>query len=252
MGRIASTGLPAWLRIVVVAGLAAVIAGAGFLSWRWYVRPITLTIAVGSLDGEATRIVSALASRLAATNAKARLKVVEAAGPLDAANQFSSGKTDLAVVRGDVGDLSQAQAVVVLTHAVLLLVAPPGSPITDMAGLKRGTVGVVGGEANRKIVRVLTDEYDLARANVTFKDLAPADTRRALDSKEVRAILVVIPLTEKYLSSLRGLFPQNSKTSPVLIPSNPPAPLPRRSGPMKVLTCRRARCAAHRRSPAMT
>ena len=217
MGRIASTGLPAWLRIVVVAGLAAVIAGAGFLSWRWYVRPTTLTIAVGSLDGEATRIVSALASRLAATNAKARLKVVEAAGPLDAANQFSSGKTDLAVVRGDVGDLSQAQAVVVLTHAVLLLVAPPGSPITDMAGLKRGTVGVVGGEANRKFVRVLTDEYDLARANVTFKDLAPADTRRAIDSKEVRAILVVIPLTEKYLSSLRGLFAQNSKTSPVLI-----------------------------------
>lgn len=217
MDRIASTGLPAWLRIVVVAGVAAVIAGAGFLSWRWYVRPVTLTIAVGSLDGEATRIVSALASRLAATNAKARLKVVEAAGPLDAANQFSSGKTDLAVVRGDVGDLSQAQAVVVLTHAVLLLVAPPGSPITDMAGLKRGTVGVVGGEANRKFVRVLTDEYDLARANVTFKDLAPADTRRAIDSKEVRAILVVIPLTEKYLSSLRGLFAQNSKTSPVLI-----------------------------------
>lgn len=50
MGRIASTGLPAWLRIVVVAGLAAVIAGAGFLSWRWYVRPVTLTIAVGSAD----------------------------------------------------------------------------------------------------------------------------------------------------------------------------------------------------------
>ena len=213
MGRIASTGLPAWLRIVVVAGLAAVIAGAGFLSWRWYVRPVTLTIAVGSLDGEATQNRVRPGQPACCHECQGTPQGRRGRGPLDAANQFSSGKTDLAVVRGDVGDLSQAQAVVVLTHAVLLLVAPPGSPITDMAGLKRGTVGVVGGEANRKFVRVLTDEYDLARANVTFKDLAPADTRRAINSKEVRAILVVIPLTEKYLSSLRGLFAQNSKTS---------------------------------------
>jgi len=122
------------------------------------------------------------------------------------------------VVRGDVGDLSQAQAVVILAHAVVLLVAPPGSPITDMAGLKRLTVGVVGGEMNRKVVSVLTDEYDLGRANVTFRNLAPADTRRALDAKEVRAILIVVPLAEKYLTLLRGLFPQNPKSAPVLIP----------------------------------
>ena len=34
----------------------------------------------------------------------------------------------------------------------------------------------------------------------------------------MRAILFVIPLTEKYLSLVRGLFPQNTKTAPVLIP----------------------------------
>ena len=131
---------------------------------------------------------------------------------------FSSDKTDLAVVRGDVGDLSQAQAVVILAHAVVLLVAPPGSSITDIAGLKRVTVGVVGGETNRKVVSALTEEYDLGRANVTFRNLAPAETRRALETKEVRAVLVVVPLAEKYLALLRGLFPQNPKSAPVLIP----------------------------------
>ena len=161
---------------------------------------------------------SALASRLAAMNARVRLVVKDTPGTLEAAEMFSSGKTDLAVVRGDVGDLSQAQAVVVLAHAVVLLVAPPGSPFTDMAGLKRATVGVVGGDTNRKVVRVLTDEYDLGRANVTFKNLAPSETRRALDSKEVRAILVVVPLAEKYLLLLRGFFPQGPKIAPVLIP----------------------------------
>ena len=161
---------------------------------------------------------SALASRLAAANAPVRLKLVETTTALEAAELFSSNNTDLAVVRGDVGDLSQAQAVVILAHAVVLLVAPPGSSITDIAGLKRVTVGVVGGEMNRKVVSALTQEYDLGRANVTFRNLAPAETRRALEAKEVRAILVVVPLAEKYLALLRGLFPQNPKSAPVLIP----------------------------------
>jgi TRAP transporter TAXI family solute receptor len=210
--------LPVWLRITVVAGLFVLAMGAGWFAYTWYVRPVTLTIAVGSLDGEAPKVVSALASRLAEARAPVRLSVVETAGALESANAFSAGRTDLAVVRGDVGDLSHAQAVVVLAQAVALLVAPPGSSITDMAGLKRITVGVVGAEVNQKIVGVLTRTYDLGRANVAFKPLAPADVRRALESKEVRAVLFVLPLTEKYLSLVRGLFPQNAKTNPVLIP----------------------------------
>jgi hypothetical protein len=77
---------------------------------------------------------------------------------------------------------------------------------------------VIGREANEKVIAVLTRAYGLDRANVTFKDLALADVRHALDSKEVRVLLVVLPLGEKYLSLLRGLFPQNAKTAPVLIP----------------------------------
>jgi TRAP-type uncharacterized transport system substrate-binding protein len=177
-----------------------------------------LTIAVGLLDGEAAKLVSALARRLTATNAPVRLKLVETNSALEAADLFSSKRTDLAVVRGDVGDLTQAQAVVMLAHAVVLLVAPPGSSIADIADLKRASVGVVGGEINRKVVGVLTQEYDLDRANVTFRNLSPAETRQAFDAREVRAILLVVPLAEKYLTLLRGLFPRNPKTAPTLIP----------------------------------
>jgi hypothetical protein len=35
------------------------VLAAGLFGYRWYSRPVTLTIAVGSLDGEATRLVSA-------------------------------------------------------------------------------------------------------------------------------------------------------------------------------------------------
>jgi TRAP transporter TAXI family solute receptor len=210
--------LPILLRIVVVVGLVVLTAGASLFAYRWWVRPVTLSIAVGSLDGEAPKVVSALASRLTAMNAPVRLKVVETSGALESANAFLSGKTDLAVVRGDVGDLSHAQAVIILAQAVAMLVAPPGSSITEMTALKGLTVGVAGGEANQKIVSVLTKAYNLDRANVVFKGLAPADIRRALDTKQVRAVLFVLPLTEKYLSLVRGLFPQNTKAGPVLIP----------------------------------
>src|SRR5215467_4591079 len=135
--------LPIWLRIVVVAGLAILAAAASVYAYDWYVRPVTLSVAVGSLDGEAPRIAAALASRLAEIKAPVRLRIVQTANAIESADMFASGKTDLAIVRGDVGDLSHAQAVVILTEAVALLIAPPGSPITDMAGLKRTTVGVV-------------------------------------------------------------------------------------------------------------
>ena len=208
-----SMKLPTWLRVVLVAGVFVLATGAGLFAYRWYNKPVTLTIAVGSLDGEAGKVMSAIASRLVSMDAPVRLKAIETGSALEAANAFSSGKADLAVVRGDVGDLSQAQAVIVVAKAVALLIAPPGSPISDVPGLKRRTVGVVGGEINRKVVDVLTKEYDLTKAGVVFKNIAPADARRAIETKEVNAILIVIPLTEKYLTLVRNLFPQNAKAN---------------------------------------
>ena len=37
--------LPIWLRIVVVLALALLAAGASLFAYRWYVRPVTLSIA---------------------------------------------------------------------------------------------------------------------------------------------------------------------------------------------------------------
>src|SRR5947207_5992420 len=140
-----STKLPIWLRFFLLVGVVIFAAGAGLLAYRYYTRPATLTVAVGSIDGEAAKAMSAIASRLVSTNAPVRLKVVDSGTVLEAADAFAAGKVDLAVVRGDVGDLSQAQAVVVVSHVVVLIVAPPGSSIDSMSKLKGRSVGVVGG-----------------------------------------------------------------------------------------------------------
>ena len=209
--------LPLWVRAILLAGVFGLLAGAALVSYRYYMRPTTLTVAVGSFDGQAQKIASIVAGRLATSDSPVRLKVDNSGNALDAAKAFAADTADLAVVRADAGDLSQARTVALTAHGVVMIVAPPGSPITSIAKLRDHTVGVVGGEINHGIVEVLRKEYDLGRANVVFKDIAPADARRAVQAKEVSVLLLVVPLTEKYLSFVKSLFREGPNSSPVLI-----------------------------------
>jgi TRAP-type uncharacterized transport system substrate-binding protein len=206
------------VRVMLLVGILSIVAGAGLTSIWLYLRPTTLTIAVGSFDGEAKKATSIIAGRLATTDSSVRLKVENVGDVFDAAKAFANGTADLAVVRADVGDLSQARAVAVMARGAVMIVAPPGSAITSIAKLRGHSVGVVGGEINHGVVDVLKKEYDLGHANVVFKDIAAADARRAVQSKEVSALLLVAPLTEKHLLFVRGLFPESPGLSPVLIP----------------------------------
>src|SRR3954466_1024204 len=212
-----SVKFPLWVRIALLLAIFVLAAGAGLLGYRYYTHPRTLTVAAGSIDGEASQAMSAIASRLVSINAPVRFKVIDTGTALGAAQAFAQGKADLAVVRGDVGDLSLGGSVVVVAHVVALIIAPPGSSIASIDALKNQTVGVIAGETNSRLLDVLSKEYGLSRTKV-FKDLSLNDARHALQSKQVSAILVVVPLSEKYLSLVHGLFQQNSKASPVLIP----------------------------------
>jgi TRAP-type uncharacterized transport system substrate-binding protein len=210
--------LPFWVRAVLLAGVISLIAGAGLISYRFYERPTTLTVAVGSLDGEARQAASLIAGHFVTVGAPIRLRIENAGNVLDAAKAFAAGKADLAVVRADVGDLTQARAVAVMAEGVVMIVAPPGSNLTSIAKLRDHTVGVVGGEINHHVVDVLKKEYDLAHANVTFKDLAPQEVRQAVQAKQIAALIIVTPLTDKFLSLIKGLFRETATSAPVLIP----------------------------------
>ena len=212
-----SAKLPRWARAVLLAGIAAVLLGAGLTAYRYYARPTTLTLAVGSFDGEAAKIASIVANRLEATKSSVLVKIVPTDNVLDSAKAFAAGKADLAIVRADVGDLSQARAVALVARSVLMILALPGSAITGIDKLRGHTVGVVGGEINQKMVDALKKEYDLGD-KVVFRNMAPADTPRAIQSKEVSAILLVAPLNEKYLTLVRRLFGDSRNGFPTLIP----------------------------------
>jgi TRAP-type uncharacterized transport system substrate-binding protein len=148
--------MPLWVRAVLLAGVFCIVAGAGLISYRLYLRPTTLTIAVGSFDGEAKQIASIIAGRLAITESPVRFRIEDSGNELDAAKAFAAGTADLAVVRADAGDLQQARTVALTAQGVVMIVAPPGSSMTSIAKLRGHTVGVVGGEINHGVVEVLT------------------------------------------------------------------------------------------------
>jgi TRAP transporter TAXI family solute receptor len=210
--------LPRWLRIAVVVGCTLLAVGSGLAAYRYFTRPATWTVAARSLDGEAAQMLSAIASRLASSGSQVRLKLVDKGTALEVARAFAAGEVDLAIIRSDLAPSSAMRTVVVLAYGVVLIVVPPGNPIDSMESLKGKTIGVVGGEANRRLVDALSREYDLARAKVQFKDLELADVADALKARQVNALLVVMPVAEKHLSNLRGLFQRGAKQKLGLVP----------------------------------
>jgi TRAP-type uncharacterized transport system substrate-binding protein len=209
--------LARWMRVALVGCFVVAVTAAGLFAYRYFTLPRTMTVAAGAIDGEPVRLMSAIAGRLTKSNSSIRLKIVALGTALESAKAFSAGEADLAIVRADVGDLSNARTVVVVSYGVVLLVVPPGSSGT-MESLKGKTIGVVGEEINRRVVEVLSREYDFAGAKIRVKDIAVADAQQAFRSRQVSALLVVTPTSERYLALIRGVFAGDPKRRPQLLP----------------------------------
>jgi hypothetical protein len=113
--------------------------------------------------------------------------------------------------------MSNARTVVLVTNGVLLMIALPGSKIESIEDLKGKTLGVVGGPVNKHLVDALDKEYDFTRSKVHFKDMLPTDIPSAIASKQVQALLIVAPVSERYLAQIRNLFPRDGKQKSTLL-----------------------------------
>jgi TRAP transporter TAXI family solute receptor len=214
----ATPGAPRWVRITLVLGLLAIACGAGAYAYRLYSRPVTLTVAAGSFDGDASKLMLAVASELTEAEAPVRLKVVEKTTAADAAASFAKGETDLAVIRPDAGDLSSARSLMVVAHAVVLLIAPPGSSVTELDDLKGKTIGVIGGAINQSVTSILATEFEFEKNKTRVRDLSLTEAGDAVQAKQVQALLAVMPITEKYLARLREILLKAPKGKVVVVP----------------------------------
>lgn len=210
--------LPRWLRVSAVLAFLASSAAVAFFVYQYTTRPKELSIAVGSVDGDGVRLLTALSARMAAINAPVRLRVVDAGTPVAAADQFARGEVDLAVVRADIGDLSAARTIVAMADATLLIIAPAGTGVSDIESLRRKTVGVIGMEANQRLIDALTREYDLAVHKTVFKPLLPSEVLYAFRQKHIQALLAVTPLTERYMTAIRAMAQGLPRGRLVMVP----------------------------------
>ena len=50
-----------------------------------------------------------------------------------------------------------------------------------------------------------------------FKALLPADISSVIQSKQVQALMIVAPISERYLTHIRTFFPRDAKQKPTLL-----------------------------------
>jgi TRAP-type uncharacterized transport system substrate-binding protein len=210
--------IPFWLRLTIVISVVCVVLGGVLAAYRLYMRPTVLTLAVGSLDGESERIASLLAGHIAASNTSSvHIKVINANDILAASNDFREGKTDLAVVRADIENLPRARTVALVARAAAVIVAPAGSNYEKFRDLAGKTIGVVGTDVNSSFVKALSNEYDIPRLGITFKNIALGDAQQAVASNEVTALLMVLPIARKYLAYIDRIFHNASNLAPNIL-----------------------------------
>jgi hypothetical protein len=107
-----SLNLPLWLRFVLVVGVVGLASGASLLAYRYHTRPVTLSVAVGSVDGEAAKAMSAIASRLVSTGIG---NLATSEGPLDSLYALgrrirnASSEAELLDIEEEIDNILKAQ-----------------------------------------------------------------------------------------------------------------------------------------------
>jgi TRAP transporter TAXI family solute receptor len=196
------------LLLLLAAGLFifAAVAGASFL----LLRPVTLRIAVGPPGSDDQKLVQALAQAFARDSV--RLAPITTEGATESIALLASGKTDLAVARGDLEMPANVESVAILRKNVVVLwtpsgLAPKGSKkeptpkIKDIDGLAGHRVGVIGRtQANVTLLRVILTEAGVDPDKVAVTQFGINQIAEMTRDPTIDAFMAVGPLDSKITS----------------------------------------------------
>ena len=210
-----SFSLPRWLRLVLFTLLLSVVIALSLYGLRQASKPVTLKLAMGALDADVVKLMSAIGGRLAATGSQVRITIVEKTTPIEAAEAFSAGEADLALIRGDAEEIAHARAVVQLINLAVTILVPPNSPVKSIGDFKGKTVGIVGLEVNQRVIATLVRNYGFAQGSVNFVNVPFTDLLGGgNNAKKYQAVIFVAPLADRYNAFVRGFFPPAGKVQP--------------------------------------
>jgi TRAP transporter TAXI family solute receptor len=189
---------------VVLAGLLAII-GTVAAGYYFAMRPVTLRIAVGPANSDDLRVVQALTQAFAQSHSQIRLRPIQTEGATASAEMLAEGKSDLAIIRGDLDVPKNAQAVATLRKNVAVLWVPPGTKgkksgakitkITQLAGRRVGVIGRT--QANVDLLKVILRQYGVDPNKVEFVQFAVGDAAEAIRSQKAEAWLAAGPINSR-------------------------------------------------------
>jgi TRAP transporter TAXI family solute receptor len=183
--------MPARSHPFLIAGIFALVALIALIV-AYSALPTRLTVAVGPRDSEDYRIVSLLAQQLSAERRPVRLRVLVEDGVASAAASMEARKADLAVVRTDIKLPANGQTVVIMHSNAALFVAPTGSKLAEIAGLRGKTIGLVHGTgSNRRMLEVILNHYGIGADDVAKLMLTPKEVGAAVSDKRVDVVMAV-------------------------------------------------------------
>src|SRR6266480_527968 len=192
------------MMLVTLAGILAIV---GSLAGAYYfaTRPMTLRIAVGPANSDDLRLVQTLTQAFA--HHAVRLRPIQTDGATASARTLAEGKTDLAIIRGDLEVPKNAQAVATLRKNVGVLWVPPAAKgkgkmsarkitkIQQLAGHSNGVVGRT--EANVNLLKVFLQQYGVDPAKVEIVQFPANDAADAIRKQKADAYLAAGPVNSK-------------------------------------------------------
>src|SRR5438477_1556426 len=196
--------------LILAAGifLFGVAAGTLYL----VLRPVTLRIAVGPPGSDDQKLIQALAQTLAREGHSIRLAPISTDGAAESVGLLRSGKTDLAVARGDLEMPANAESVAILRKNIVVLWAPSGLPakgskkqpepkikgIDDLAGHHVGVIGRT--QANVTLLRVILTESGVNPDKVAITQFGTNQIADMTRDPTIDAFMAVGPLNSKITS----------------------------------------------------
>jgi TRAP transporter TAXI family solute receptor len=196
--------------LLLAAGLFifTAVSGAAYL----LLRPVTLRIAVGPPGSDDQKLIQGLAQAFARDGSSVRLAPISTEGAAESITLLKSGKTDLAVTRGDLDLPANAESVAILRKNVVVLwspsgLAPKGSKkeptpkIKDLNGLAGHRVGVIGRtQANVTLLRVILTESGVDPDKVAITQFGTTQIAEMARDPAIDAFMAVGPLDSKITS----------------------------------------------------
>jgi TRAP-type uncharacterized transport system substrate-binding protein len=177
---------------IIILGLAAIAAAAAVY---YFEGRTALRIAIPR-DSDDEAIMAAVALDFAENRESIRLKLVAVENLAESSRALEEGHADLAIVRSDIAMPPSGQTVLIMRRSAAVLFAPSQSGLRTIGDLRGHKVGILqnmptGKVDNQFLLDTALAQYDVPPASVRRVFLTVVELARAIEHKEIDAVLAV-------------------------------------------------------------